>query len=236
MPHWTSRGVCVLLLIMTVPMCFPQGQTLSQNGNRIEIRLERKEGQTWRQVDPGLVFLQNDLIRFRVKANFSGYLYVLNHGTSGEYSLLFPSAGAGRENKIDQDIDYAVPATEGSFRITGPAGHEVVYWVVSPVKLSQETVQSEYVPLPPPPKENKVPARLTPRCDDTLFRARGDCIDTSAGPKGVLDDDTLPDNLAGISSLAARELTFTREKDASLVSAPAASDKPVIFEFHLAHR
>ena len=87
-----------------------QTQSLSQGTNRIEIQLERKDADTWRAVDPGLVFLQQDLVRFKVKINFSGYLYVLNQGTSGEYTLLFPRAETGQENRVEPNRDYIVPA------------------------------------------------------------------------------------------------------------------------------
>ncbi|MCI0419369.1 MAG: DUF4384 domain-containing protein [Acidobacteria bacterium] len=213
-----------------------QTQSLVQGLNRIELQIERRENGNWKGVDPGLVFLPDDRVRFKVKTNFGGYLYVLNHGTSGEYTLLFPSADTGQQNRIEPKKDYAVPATEGSFRITGPAGHEVVYWLLSPVALEPDDVTSEYVPLPPPPKEKKAPPKLIPRCDETIFRARGDCVDTSAGPQRVVDEETLPDNLAGVPALSSRELTFIREENSSLVSVPQASTKPVIFEFRLAHR
>ena len=121
----------------------PQSQSLSHGASRLEIVLEKKAKESWQAVDPGTVFLQNDLLRFRVTANFSGYLYVLNHGTSGDYTLLFPRAETGQENRIEANRSTNVPATEGSFRITGPPGHEVVYWLVSPVELSSERVQSE---------------------------------------------------------------------------------------------
>ena len=41
---------------------------------------------------------------------------------------------------------------------------------------------------------------MTPRCDDAMFRARGECIDTSAGPKNVTSRELLPDNLAQVPS------------------------------------
>ena len=231
------RSLLLLLLIHTSTrdLASAQTQSLSQGPNRLEIVLEKKTKETWQKVDPGVVFVQNDLLRFRLKANFSGYLYVLNHGTSGEYTLLFPATETGQENRIEAGRNINVPATEGAFRITGPPGHEVVYWLVSPIELSSDKISSEYVPLPPPPKAPKTPPRLIPRCDDKIFKARGDCIDVSAGPQNV-PDEGLPDNLAAIPELAARELKFEKDQSASIVSTAEASGKPVIFEFRIAHR
>lgn len=229
----------VLAALLFIPfsahVVVAQSQSLSQGASRLEIVLEKKNKEGWQTVDPGTVFLQNDLLRFRVTANFNGYLYVLNHGTSGEYTLLFPRDETGHENRIEASRSTNVPATEGSFRITGPPGHEVVYWLISPVELSSDKIQSDYVPLPPPPKQRKTPPTLIPRCDDKMFKARGDCIDVSAGPQNIVDE-SLPDNLATIPALAARELTFEREQGTSIVSTAQDSGKPVIFEFRIAHR
>lgn len=231
----SALAALLLIPFSAERMVLAQSQSLAQGASRLEIVLEKKAKERWETVDPGTVFLQNDLLRFRVTVNFSGYLYVLNYGTSGEYTLLFPRAETGQENRIEANRSTHVPATEGSFRITGPPGHEVVYWLVSPVELSSDKIQSEYIPLPPPPKERKIPPKLIPRCDDKIFRARGDCVDVSAGPQSVTDE-SLPDNLAAIPALAARELTFEREHSASVVSTAEASGKPVIFEFRIAHR
>jgi Domain of unknown function (DUF4384) len=231
----SALPVLLLACLAADRLALSQSQTLSHGASRLEIVLEKKTKERWKTMDPGTVFLQNDLLRFRVTANFNGYLYVLNHGTSGEYTLLFPRAETGQGNRIEAGRSTNVPATEGSFRITGPPGHEVVYWLVSPVELSSDQVQSEYVPLPPPPKQRKTPPKLIPRCDDEIFRARGDCVDVSAGPQSVAGED-LPDNLATIPALAARELTFERASSASVVTAAEAPGKPVIFEFRIAHR
>jgi hypothetical protein len=60
----------------------------------------------------------------------------MNHGTSGNYSLLFPRDETGRENRIESGKEYRIPATEAWFRIDGPPGHDIVYWLVSPLPLA----------------------------------------------------------------------------------------------------
>jgi hypothetical protein len=214
-----------------------QTKSLSQGAYRIEISLERKEGADWRPVDPGLIFRQNDEIRFRILCNFDGYLYVMNHGTSGQYRLLFPHEEMGQMNMIQAAHSYLVPSAKGWFRIMGPPGHEIVYWLVTPVELpGEDRPQKPYVPLPPPPKSGKLPPSLIPRCDDAIFRSRGECIDTSAGPRGIDDEEALPENLAGLKASASRDLVFDRQQKSSVVSSPASLTGPVIFEYRLAHR
>jgi hypothetical protein len=213
-------------------------QTHPQQGPyRMEISLERREAGAWRTIDPGLVLEQNDRVRFRFHTNFDGYLYVMNQSTSGRYSMLFPTEETGRENQIRAGRDYEVPATETLFRIVGPAGHEVVYWMVTPAELRAGEEKKPYLPLPPPPpKEKQLPANLTPRCDDALFRARGACIDTSAGPKTVTSRELLPDNLAQVQSDGSGDLMFLRKQNTAVVSSPVPLKGPVIYEFHLAHK
>jgi hypothetical protein len=75
-----------------------------------------------------------------------------------------------------------------------------------------------------------------PRCDDTLFKARGECIDSGAGMRGISREETLPGNLNTIPGAGSRELLFIREKDLSVAASPGPLSGPVIYEFRLAHR
>jgi hypothetical protein len=199
----------------------------------MELSVDRRQGAEWRQVDPGLVFEQGDRVRFRFRTNFDGYLYVMIRSTSGNYEVLFPRQDTGRENRIAAGKEYVVPATEGWFRVAGPPGHDILYWMVTPTSLGAEP---KYQPLPPPPKPGPVPPSMTPRCDDTLMRARGDCIDSSAGPKGIRNQGQLPENLSGVSGATPRELLFIREKNVSVIASPVPLGGPVVYEFRLAHR
>ena len=198
----------------------------------MELMLERRDGGAWRSVDPGLVFAQGDRVRFRFRTNFDGYLYVMNRSTSGNYEQLFPRAETGTDNRVIAGKDYFVPATETAFRIAGPPGHEIVYWMMTPAAVSGAA--PEYKPLPPPPAR-EAPQNLLPRCDDTMFRSRGECIDTSAGPKLVPRGADLPENLAGVQ-MDERELLIMRQKNTAVLASPAPLEGPVIYEFRLAHR
>src|SRR2546426_4488506 len=105
----------LLLIALLSVQAFCQNESLSQGPYRIEITLERIEADSWRAIDSRLVLNQNDRVRFRLRTNFSGYLYVTNQSTSGRYEVLFPGADAGRQNKIDAGREYVIPATQGSF-------------------------------------------------------------------------------------------------------------------------
>jgi hypothetical protein len=200
---------------------------------KMEITLERMAGSEWRTVDPGLVLDSGDRVRFRFRGNFDGYLYVMNYGTSGSYTLLFPREETGENNRVASGKEYLVPATEAWFRIAGPPGHDTVYWLVSPIELNEANQPGR---LPPPPKTSARPLTLMPRCDDSIFRARGLCIDSSAGLKPLSDKDTLPRNLQAVERDTSRELMIMRKQDQALVSVQAPLQGPIIYEFRIAHR
>jgi hypothetical protein len=81
------------------------------------------------------------------------------------------------------------------------------------------------------------PPTLIPRCDDAILHARGDCIDSTAGPKLVPRDAEIPHNLAQAAGPEEqRDLLFMRQKNTAVISSPAPLTGPVIYEFRLAHR
>lgn len=205
------RGLALLAL---AALAFGDQSRVSQQGaHRMEITLERYESGGWKIIDPALVLDKNDRIRFRFKANFSGFLYVSNQSTSANNTLLFPRADTGASNRVAANREYFVPATKGAFRVDGPPGYDVVAWTVSPVALG---------PIEPPPPPTELPSSMTPRCDDTLFKARGACLDSSAGPQAPKKED--------------KDIVIIREKDSSVISSTTPLKAPVVYEFHLAHR
>jgi len=206
---------------------FSQSRTMQQGQHRMELMLERLDKDTLRTIDPGLVLEQGDRVRFRFRTSFDGYLYVTNRNTSGGYEQLFPRQETGENNRITANQEYKVPATTAVFRIGGPGGYETVYWLVSPAKIDE---------TPVPPGTQSKPITLKPRCDDAILKARGDCIDSSAGPKLVPRGVELPHTLAQAAGQTRRDLLFLRQQDKAVVSSPAPLTGPVIYEFRLAHK
>jgi hypothetical protein len=196
----------------------------------MEIVLERHQRGAWKAVDPGLVLGQDDLVRFRFRATFDGYLYVINSGTSGTQSLLFPGDATGRDNRVTAGKDYFVPSTGAYFKVSGPAGHDVVYWLVSPVPLDGN----------PAAALGRSPGRkpggtLTPRCDQAIMKARRLCIDSSAGPRNVGAEEQLPGAISSAPNLIRRELVIVQDRDKARVSSSGELTGPIVYEFRLAH-
>jgi hypothetical protein len=78
---------------------------------------------------------------------------------------------------------------------------------------------------------------LIPRCDDAILKARGDCVDSSAGPKLVPRDADVPQNLADAAGQAdPRDLLFMRQKNTAVISSPVPLTGPIMYQFRLAHR
>jgi len=207
--------------------------TLSaQEPQRIRVTVQREESAVWRDVNPATVFNSGDRVRFHVSASFPGYLYVMNQGTAGTYELLFPRSDTGSDNRIEAAKEYTVPVSQGWFKVSGPAGQDVIYWVISPVELSRQ-----YRALPPPPPQSqRLPSSLKPRCDDTIFKSRGECIDSTAGVKPVQPGEKLPPNIQGAAGATPRELLFMQEKGGAVLSSQEPLTGPFVYELRLAHR
>ncbi len=218
-------------MLATILPLTGQTKTLAKGPQVIEITLERRDGNVWKSIDPGLVLAQNDRVRFRMRANFDGYLYVTNHGSSDTYQQLFPGDETGQNNRITAGREYLIPSTEGAFRIAGRPGYEVTYWLMSPVPLGNAGASLEAGPSPSSPKPTST---LLPRCDDEILRARGQCVDSSAGARqikpGEVPESLTPRNVAG------SELMFQRKQDTSVVASEVPLTGPAIYEFRLAHK
>lgn len=174
--------------------------------------LERQQGEAWKPVAPGLVLESGSRVRFQFRTNFTGFVYVVNHGSSGDRAMLFPSPDAGMNNHVRAETAYMVPATEAAFRVSGPEGHDVVYWILSPKALGEAEAIALAREAAPAPK-------LLPRCDESLMRARGECVDTKAGPR-----------------LVSRELSIVQKDERTRVSVSSPVARPLVYQYRLPHR
>ena len=109
-PPWVLGGV------LAAAIAFPQSRTMTQGAHRMELMLERLDGDNWHTIDPGLVLESGDRVRFRFRTSFDGYLYVTNLNTSGGYEQLFPRQETGENNRITANQEYKVPAERGGER------------------------------------------------------------------------------------------------------------------------
>lgn len=244
-----------LLVAALLFACLPPPQTQAQSRDRatspgttsLIIRLEQNKGDRVIAMLPEHVFDPGDIVRFRLTSGMDGYLYVVNQGSSGGYSSLFPAPGTPTDNRIRKGSDYLVPSTaDGWFQIEGPAGFDVVYFLLSPTPLTisadrQKPTDDQGKPsqgMPTAgqgaPNPSALSNSLKPRCNDAIFKARGECVDDSAGPAPLARGAPVPPQISIAAPNASRDIVFVNEGDSVAASAPSST--PVVYTFRLAHR
>jgi hypothetical protein len=195
----------------------------------VEITLERRRPDgSAEAMAAGHVFAAGDYIRLKLTSHSMGYLYVLDQGSSGHSSTVFPAADTGMDNRVMPDKVYLLPAAgEGWFEVSGPAGFDVLYFLLSPTPFSTPTAASFAMPGPV--------SSMRPRCNDQIFKARGECMDDSAGPAAVPANAVLPEPLQPVAGQASRDIVFKKETGQT-TGVSGASGAPMIYTFRLAHQ
>jgi hypothetical protein len=174
-----------------------------------------------------------------MRSGVNGFLYVINRGSSGAFEQLFPRKGEDQNRVVKVGREYIVPDSEsGWFRIQGPTGYETVYFVVSPIDLGESAPGGQRPDQLPKQQTTNTDAfaTATPRCDDELFRARGECLDSSAGLKPVQRGEQLPANLSQFPVMTGRDLIVVKDSSDTSVTSTAPFEAPVIYHFRIAHK
>jgi Domain of unknown function (DUF4384) len=224
------KATCVVLLLGAAAGLGAQPGAPGSVRPGLEISLERKlpDGKIQTMASDH-VFDTGDVVHFRVQSEFDGYLYVMDQGTSGRFATVFPTAEAGADNRVRKGQSFSIPAMEGSwYEIGGPPGFDVLYFLLSPEPLSTPLAGSFAMPGPV--------SSLVPRCNDAVFRARGECTDVTAGPAALPKDAPLPAPLVPLAGMASRDITIVQKKDGVTVAAKGSTSAPVIYTFRMAHK
>jgi hypothetical protein len=227
-----------LFLLLLIAPDHINSQT-SNSAGLIVVRLEKRVGNTSKAVPQNTVFRSGDVLRFRLTSKFTGYLYVVDKGTTGTTNTLFPvTTGPGANNSVAANQSTLVPATgDGWFEVSGPPGFDVLYIMVSatPMSLPPPEQQPGNKTAQTPASEAPLPADLLPRCDDAIFKARGDCIDSAAGVAPLPPDAAVPRELVPLAKTASRDIILTDDGDGTAVQPGPSAKLPLIYTFRLAH-
>jgi hypothetical protein len=105
-------------------------------GARVRVELDR-DGRA-RFVSTKTVFRAGDKVRFHFAMNFPGYVVIINQGSSGKRSLLFPYKGVS--NHVGRTADFTVPQGEGWFEFDETPGTEQLTFIMSKREI-QEVMQ-----------------------------------------------------------------------------------------------
>jgi hypothetical protein len=211
--------------------------TAGRPGARVRVELDR-DGRA-RFVSTRTVFRAGDKVRFHFAMNFPGYVVVINQGSSGTRSLLFPYKGVS--NHIGRTADYTVPQGEGWFEFDDTPGTEQLTFIMSKREIEEVTQVttgshgSSPSPAPSHPvSEHPVPAPppATPAAAPTPTPAPA----TAATPAQTEEQEIL-------AALNSRSLTRGRdlkmveqETDAYVLTSDEALTKPLGFKLTLTHR
>jgi len=108
--------------------------------NRLGLRCSlmlRNAGKEYIEVTPGSVFHSGDHIRLSVLANEPGYLYVIQQGSTGAWSPVFPPANAAPDaNKILAGQPQVVPGGTRAFAFDQHPGDEKLYVILSRMPIA----------------------------------------------------------------------------------------------------
>jgi hypothetical protein len=220
--------------LMALSLMAAQSEKSSQPAPRtVSVLLEQADGTEWRPADPHHVFRPADEIRFRFRSNFSGYLYVLNETSKGQYLWLFPTRETGIDNHVTQDREYLIPAMSGSFVIPPSAGYDTVFWILSPVSLAKLPDLPDKKAADTPSEDH---APLLPRCQESTLRARNLCLDDLAGVGTVNESQSLPPALTPDLPARTKDLLIEEKSGVSHISASLESTGAFIYKFRVAHQ
>lgn len=101
-------------------------------GLEVTIYLQEKNG-ALTPVSPEREFHKGENVKIRIESNFSGYLYIVNHGSSGNKAMIFPD---GKEsNRIQPGISYLIPSTY-DLVLDEKAGFETLQVIAAPQRLA----------------------------------------------------------------------------------------------------
>lgn len=106
----------------------------AQIGIRYALLLRGGDGH-YSEVSPATIFHSGDHLRLSVMANQPGYLYVIEQGSSGSWSSIFPAQSgsdpAQAANRIEAGHLYQIPDGRWTFRFDQNPGQERLFLVLS---------------------------------------------------------------------------------------------------------
>jgi len=153
----------------------------------------KKAGDEQVEVGASTMFHAGDRIRLGVEANDSGYLYVVNLGSSGTWKVLFPSAEIkDGDNSIQRRVKYEIPSGY-TFTFDEQPGEEKLFVVFS--RLPEPDLEKLIYSLGQGAPAKEKPAAVEP-------------------PKMLLASATLSDDMIGkLRNAYSRDLIVERADD-----------------------
>jgi hypothetical protein len=135
------------------PHYVPQAQ--DRLGLRCSIMLKDPDG-SWREVPRDHVFHSGDQIRLGLLGNHSGYFYVIEKGSSGEWSPVYPRPS--NKNDVNR-IEAGNLQSTRTFQFDQTPGEEQVFIIFSRTEIPDieqavQALKAQNSGAPPEPKED----------------------------------------------------------------------------------
>jgi hypothetical protein len=199
-------------------------------GARVRVELDR--GGRARFVSTHTVFRAGDKVRFHFAMNFPGYVVVINQGSSGTRSLLFPYNGVS--NHIGRTADYTVPQGEGWFEFDDTPGTEQLTFIMSKHEIEEVTQITTG-------SHGSSPVAAAPSHPVDEHPATAPAPPPAPAPAAAAPAQTEEQEI--LAALNSRSLNRGRdlkmveqETDAYVLTSDEALAKPVGFKLTLTHR
>lgn len=103
----------------------------------VRVRIELLRGGRARWVSPRTTFQAGDRVRFHFNMNFPGYVVIINTGSSGARTMLFPYEGVS--NRVGLTADYTVPQGQAWFEFDNTPGEEQLTFIMSKREIQEVT-------------------------------------------------------------------------------------------------
>src|SRR5262249_15811880 len=150
-------------------------------GVRLSILKVGESGQT-SEVPPDTSFQPGDRVRLSLQVSENGYLYIINRGSSGTWTQLFPSPEMpNASNVVTPGATYSVPP-DRNFVISNPPGEEKLFIILSrqpeldvdalTIDMSRRESRQKELPVPKRPIETRMAANLPSMNDAMVDRLR----------------------------------------------------------------
>jgi uncharacterized protein DUF4384 len=193
----------------------------------LSIECWKEKENAWKAADVQTVFKQKDRLRFKFRTSVPGYLYILNQGSGGTVSWLYPVQGKPA-NMLTGAHEVIIPSAEGSWVIGGPAGFDTLYWIMRDTPMSLPEIAAEKL---------DVPSTMVSRCpEESSSSQQMACLDKNAGAKPLSDPKKLQGALGISDTLVARDLTFESKPKATEITTDAdSSSNGIIYQVRIAH-
>jgi len=107
------------------------------------LKLNPQEG-SFEEVPLDTEFHSGDSVRFNVSSDREGYLYVIQQGSSGAWTPLYPRAGSSESNNLLPGKNYQVPSDPHIWTFRGNPGQEKLFVLLTlrPERDLDQTIAS----------------------------------------------------------------------------------------------